>query len=383
MKNLLHKLPLVLLLVVFSACENQPGMLVGGMFKSMFNVSDWFSSADKEYESLKNSKRYQEDVLAFCRDKNNEKFSSIEKIKDSLCQCKPWGSCDKGSCSCDILCPTDFTIFNRTTPINDNNIIENSMSFTNGSQKFYDNVQGYQGFCWGHASLTSKFNRLAIFDSSKETPFKGLGNESTRTKYYERLIDQISNNEPVDIPGFKSLYEFSSHPEIQPLLMKKIGEEWSKNASSFQGVKSVMDNSGLTKSDSDKLVADIETRLANNQQPSLLFNKTSQFGSAHVVLVQKIYTDPKDSQQYICIRDNNFSPSTHAECGNRIKIRADGSLAGCYYGYDKTAKSNRYICDEEIGNASIAHNENRDTVDQTKNLHTKCASDKDCPSKIK
>lgn len=372
----------VLMMVLFAGCENQPAMLVGGMFKSMFNVSDWFSSADKEYEELKNSKRYQEDVLAYCRDKSNDKYTSIQQIKDSLCKCMPWGSCDKGSCSCDVLCPTDFKIFNRTAAVTDQNVLENSMAFTNGSQKFYDSIQGYQGFCWGHASLTSKFNRLAVFDASKEIPYKGDVNQVDRIRYFESLIDQVSNNEPVDIPGFKNLNDFSKHPEIQPLLMKKVGSLWSKHASSFQGTKSVFDNSGLNKSESDKLISDIETRLANNQQPSLLFNQASQFGSAHVVLVQKIYTDPSDSQKYICIRDNNFSPVNHTDCGNRIKVKSDGSLSACRYGYDIATRSSKYICESEIGNASVVHNENRDSVDQVKNLHKKCAADKDCPSKV-
>lgn len=380
MKKLFSLIVFSAMLIGFSACESQPGMLAGGIFKNMFNVPNWFSSADEEYGKLKNSRQYQEDVLSYCRDNANDKYTSLQKIKDSLCQCMPWGSCDKGSCSCDILCPTDFKIFNRNPKVTDQTILENSMAFTNGSSKFYDEIQGYRGFCWGHANLTSKFNRLAVFDSSKAKLYQS--DEIVRANYYKDIIKKVANNEPVDIPGFKNLYEFSSDPEVQELLMSKVGEIWSKNASSYQGLKSVMDNTGLSKSDSNSLVLDIENRLMNNQQPSLLFNKKGEMGSAHVVLVQKIMVDPLDNQKYICIRDNNTSPRSHQDCGNRLKVHQDGSLIACRYSYDREARMYRHICETEVGHASITHNENRDAVDQVKNLHTKCASDKDCPKKI-
>lgn len=383
MKKLFNLFVLLFMLMNFSACESQPGMLVGGLFKNMFNVSDWFSSADGEYEKLKNSNRYQEDVLSYCRDKSSDQYSSLQKIKDSLCQCMPWGSCDKGSCSCDILCPTDFKIFNRNPKVSDENLIDNSFSFTNGDMAFREKVAGYTGFCWGHANLTAKFNRLAVFEGTKPKLYQEEEQRVERTKYYQRIIDQVANNEPVDIPGFKNLYEFSSHPEVQALLVDKVGDLWSKNASSLQGIKSVMNHTGLSKNESSSLVADIEERLANNQQPSLLFNTKGLPGSAHVVLVQKTVTDPATNQKYICIRDNNYPASTHDNCGRRIKVNQDGSLASCYNSYDREKKKFYLACDDEVGHASIAHNENRDTVDQMKNLHTKCTSDKDCPNKMR
>lgn len=369
-------------LMVFVSCENQPGMLMGSAFKNMFNVSSWFSSADKEYELLNKSEIQSGENLISCNEQNGMvDFSQFQKVKDSLCQCRPWGSCDKGSCQCEILCPLNHQILNRNQSLNDSNLISNSMAFTNNNRIFYEKYDGYKGFCWGHASLTAKFNRLAVFDGSKPKAYNSVGEEVERAKYYQRIIDQVANNEPVDIPGFKSLNEFSSSPEVQDLLMKKMGDEWSKYAGSFQGAKSVLDNSGLSGSESRNLVSDIEARLKKNQQPSLLFNKKSEFGSAHVVLVSEVKLDTKLNKKVLCLRDNNFQAINHINCGNKIAINNDGSMYYCQARYDKDAREYRDVCDKEVGNAQITHNENRDTVDQIKNLHTKCANDKDCPNK--
>lgn len=373
-------------LMVFVSCENQPGMLIGSAFKNMFNVSEWFSSADKEYEVLNKAQAQSQssESLISCNDQYGAiDFTQFQKVKDSLCQCKPWGSCDKGSCQCEMLCPLSHEILSRNQTPKDSDVVMNSMAFTNGSKTFYEKYEGYRGFCWGHASLTAKFNRLAVFDGTQSRAYSSPGEEVERAKYYQRVIDQVANNEPVDIPGFRNLYEFSSSPEVQHLLMKKMGDEWSKYAGSFQGAKSVLDNSGLTGSESRKLVSDIEARLKRNQQPSLLFNNKKEFGSAHVVLVSEVKFDPALNKKVLCLRDNNLPAISHVNCGNKIAVNNDGSMAYCNYKYDKEAKQYRDICDEEVGNAQITHNENRDTVDQIKNLHAKCASDKDCPNKSK
>ena len=369
-------------LFIFVSCENQPGMLMGSAFKNMFNVTEWFSSADKEYEQLNKPAANSNENLISCNDQNGAiDFSQFQKVKDSLCQCKPWGSCDKGSCQCEILCPLNHEILNRNQSLNDANVVLNSMAFTNGDKAFYSKYDGYKGFCWGHASLTSKFNRLALFDASKPRAYSNPGEDRERSRYYKKVIDQVANNEPVDIPGFKNLYEFSKHPEVQALLMDKVGSEWSKYAGTFQGAKSVLDNSGVAGSESRNLVADIEERLKRNQQPSLLFNNKSEFGSAHVVLVSGVKYDKELRKKVICLRDNNFPAISHMNCGTKIAVDADGAMNYCKYQYDKEAKTYRDVCDEPVGNAQITHNENRDSVDQIKNLHTKCANDKDCPNK--
>ncbi len=90
----------------------------------------------------------------------------MRATRDNICTCRAWGTCRKNLCSCEELCPSGFDIF-RKPPLNnsteDLSSREHSLSFRNMESMRLADIEGTQGYCWGHASLTSKFNRLGFF----------------------------------------------------------------------------------------------------------------------------------------------------------------------------------------------------------------------------
>jgi hypothetical protein len=346
-----------------------------------------------------------------CKENADDSFEDISrlsnKVRDLACSCYSWGTCSKDVCSCDILCPFGMDIFDRGVLRHDN-VSENSLAFTNNgagvgtyghvthtpvapapipfvSKEEYDrlikereenskkpkvkekrekislkpkDLFGYQGFCWGHANLTQKFNRLAFFQ--KASPKRFQDNPAMRSKHYREVINKIANNEPVEIEGYTSLNEFSADPEIQEYMVKKVGDLWKKNAASFQALKSLF--SSKTPMSPQDTISDLTTRIQNHQQPQLLFKYEG--GGSHVVLVNNIATT-EDGGKIICLRDNNYLPA-EGSCSSGIIVNQQGA----FYNTPGGAK--------KIKTFQVAHNENSEVVEQQKNLSEKCSKEKNC-----
>lgn len=367
-KNLL----LILLAILFSSCESQVGTAVSGMFTNLVTGKIFSSSSgDELYEKMKEQNQSSDSDLqsGVCKPLegiiplSNTNSTNINKIKDKICSCKAWGTCDKNSCSCNTLCPANFKIFDR--PGNSDSK-ENSLSFTNGDSEFYRRDSTYTGYCWGHALVTQRFNRLASFKPEYNKKFQGVDFESERLREYKGIISKLNNNEPVDIPGFKNLQEFSSDPEVKNLLMDSVKDVWQENAMSAQGISMVTGSDSQGAEYYNKLFDDIEYRVNNHQSPAIVFNEVDNATKAHTVLVSgsgKLAS----GQRYLCIRDNNRPPEESLNCKKKMILRDDGMLL--YVGFG------------EVGKMKLTHGENANTVEQVTNLKEKCLGDKNCKPK--
>lgn len=377
-KNLL----LLGLILLFSSCESQLGTAVGSAFTNIISGDAFVgSSGDEAYKKMKEEYSQKSTSTSMSMEATCETVESLEpilgsnstnlsSIKDKLCSCQAWGTCDSKSCGCDILCPKDFRIFKKVEPGGFESQ-DNTLSFTNNQNKFVDDAT-YQGYCWGISLITQKFNRLATFSPEQPKRFAGIENETNRLNEYKNIIRRINNNEPVTIPGFRSLYAFSSDPEVKNLLEDSAKEEWSKNAMTTQGLGMIASNSTPPKNEMDAMFDDIEFRLKNNMSPSIVYNTKESRTEAHVLLVSNYGVDPKTNERFICLRDNNYVAALSMHCNIRMVLKKDGTVLR-ELGLP-TIKSGV----TEVGKVALTHTENTGTMEQVNNLHTKCSGEKDC-----
>lgn len=371
-------LPLFLIIILFSSCKSQIGTAVGTAFANLFTGNGFKdSSSDTLYEQMKsaklNSKIFSSAEQASCLIETPysvplKNMSEIGKIKDQLCSCQSWGSCDKNSCSCEALCPNNFDIFKMNNHDKDDSS-DNSLAFTNGDIDFYKNYKDYTGFCWGHALVTQRFNRLVRFQKNLPKKFLGEDNASSRLREYKYIIEKLNNNEPVDIPGFKNLKDFSSDPEVKDLLQESVKKNWAQNAMSTQGLSMITSGEPQGTEYYHQLFDDLEFRLKNNQSPAIVFNDRESPTKSHTVLVNGSGTTA-EGQRYICLRDNNFSPERSLNCQNKMILTKDGTVSYSKWKPDK------------IGKVKLSYSENSNLLEQISNLHSKCQNEKDCDGAI-
>lgn len=371
---------LMLLIVFFTSCESQLGTAVSFAFSNLFSGQGFnSSSSDEMYEEYKEKERMSkdtsfisgsgscqsgtEDALEMVLDKTANSFS---KIKDKLCSCKAWGSCDNKSCSCEKLCPEGFEILNRGV---DNDAPENSLSFNNGDTAFYKKDSGYTGYCWGHAVVTQRFNRLATFNPGIKKQFTGEDEKSMRLRNYQYIIDKINNNEPIEIIGFKNLKEFSSDPEVKDLLQESVKKNWGENAMSMQGLAMVTNTRSQGEEYYTKVFDDIEYRLSKHQEPAIVINQVGEGSSAHTFLISGSGVDKTTGERYLCARDNNFSAERIVDCQKKLYLTKEGTVE-----YHMIPG----LPPKAIGNMKVSYTENSNTVEQMKNLKTHCLAYKGC-----
>jgi hypothetical protein len=288
-----------------------------------------------------------------------------DHIREQVCSCRPWGTCTTQECACEKLCPDNFDIFQRQE-IEKNTLTENSLAFRN-TRGIADNYEMTQGFCWGHASVTSKFNRLAFFKGDKKPPYDlnspNSAIQDKAVKYYKDLIDKVVNNETVDIPGFKNLNELSDHPSFDGYLGDKVAESWGDRAMSFQGAGVALKSGAQSKKANKKFFNDVKKKIDLNQQPQIVFTKGGAKFMTHAVLVSH-YKEDSNGNLTLCVRDNNYSPYSNHKCSNRMYLKPDGSVQYNRWG--------------SIGGISVAHNDNGDALEQFKALKERCGKEKGC-----
>lgn len=293
----------------------------------------------------------------------------LSEVRPQVCSCKAWGTCSTKECSCEYLCPETLAILQRTDSLQDLSKPENSLNFRNDWSPNFENTPEHEmtaGFCWGHASITSKFNRLAFFDNDKQPPFdKNSPDPEVQNQlidYYREQIDKVLDNKVADFPGIKNLQELSDIPGLEEYLYDKMGEAWADNAMTFQGLATVMQAKPMKRKKNEKFFEDVKAKIDNHQQPQILFTKEGAMGYTHAVLVSHYIKDGDDT--ILCIRDNNYPPSSNKDCRNRMELKEDGTI-----NYNKWGT---------LGGTKLAHNDNREAVSQMGELVERCRSDKGC-----
>jgi hypothetical protein len=333
MKN---KIALIIVLITFVACESQVGTAISTAFTNLISGNAFSnSSSDELYQKMKDQALSQglsenNGTIPSCNNNSLDVINSatgidFKKVKDNLCSCVAWGTCDKNSCSCDKLCPSDFSILNRSGHAMDENE-ENSLSFTNGDAEFYKRDSHYTGYCWGHAVVTQRFNRLAKFVPSEPKKFSNPDEYQQRHRELKYILKKLNNNEPVDIPGYRSLKEFSSDPEVKELLLDNVKDEWARNAMSTQGLSIVASGKPESKEYYEDLFNDIEFRLKNHQSPAIVFNQRESSAYAHTVMVSGSGMT-RDGTRYLCLRDNNYQQYNNMNCSSKMYLNANGTVS--------------------------------------------------------
>lgn len=391
MKRLLW---ILALLMLASAC-NQNGLGVWNATKNFFAtpinaVKSFFTDASYEYKKSRTgyNSASAEDIR-YCAGSDGspimgEKLSELEKLSDEVmattCQCRPWGDCPTNVCPCERQCPNDFKIFERPEhqPIQNLTTIENGLAFRNGSTPGdYEETQGY---CWGHANLNSQFNRLAFFNPEQKPPYdiqsSDPAEQQRAVEFYKKVIDQINNNEVAEIPGFKNLHQFSSHPALQSYIGDKVAKTWANKAMSWQGLGVALSSKEQLTHRYELMFEDIKSRIDMNLQPTIVFTSRGSPFFTHATLVSHYEILPNGSTR-LCIRDNNYPDDWARKCNNPMEIVPGRGLV--YNGAIKT--DGTMIGGMEIGGISLAHNENADTLAQAESLKQKCLNDRDCDHK--
>ncbi len=281
-------------------------------------------------------------------------------MRDEVCSCQLWGTCKKGLCECDTLCPNNMLIFKRPDmTVEDTAKPENSLPFRNSPYDFKDSDHPMtNGYCWGHASVTSKFNRLAYFEESAPVPYEE-GTEEW-SDYYEDIIDSIIDNDVQKIPGFKNLNDFASHPDIKEKFLNKIPHEWASRAMSPSGLAIAMSSGKMSTKNYQSFIDDVKERLSMGQSPQVVFTGRDMKFQTHALLINEVREI--NGEQILCMRDNNFSPENNELCLNQMRLE-NGELV--YHGV-------------KVGGIEVASNENGDTVSQMHSLVDHCKDERGC-----
>ena len=374
---------LLMLLLSLASC-NQNGLAVGSAVKNFFMtpvnaVKGIFTDASyKNKREATLDEEGQNDVgeVRYCVDNNgmpiDEKDLSMlddlsQNVLTSACQCQPWGTCPVAVCPCANLCPQGFDIFRHPAGVTAKTLSTeaNGLAFRNG-----DTVTQHeetQGYCWGHARMTSQFNRLAFFKADTPAPFdlnSGSADEQLKAvEYYKDLIDDIVDNKATDIPGFADLASFSDHPALQSHIGDKVAQGWAKQAMSWQGLFTSIDGQQKSNETYQKLFRDVKERVDMHMQPTIVFTERKSPFMTHALLVSH-YEVANDGQVKLCLRDNNYSEANAATCSDHMTIHPTNGLIYNRWG--------------EIGSIKLAHNENADAAAQAESLKKKCQREKGC-----
>lgn len=392
MKN---KLAVILiLLLVLVACD-QNGLGAWNATKNFFMtpinaVQSLWTNA--RYSSMEGKTEFDEqkaEELRYCHSADGkpivgkelaEMENLSEKVMALSCQCQPWGDCPLDVCSCERQCPENFKIFKRPNhkPIKNMTRMMNGLAFRNGNTP--GQHEETQGYCWGHANITSQFNRLAFFKPGTKAPHDLKSSDPTEENraisYYKDLIDKITSNEATDIPGINNLFELSSHPALQSYIGDKVANTWAKNAMSWQGLGTALSSKEQLTYTYELLIEDVKKRIDMNMQPTIVFTSRDSPFMTHATLISHYETSP-DGGIILCVRDNNYSEQGAANCANPMKIVPGKGLV---YNGSLTQKG-EMIGGMEVGGIRLAHNENADALTQAESLRKKCSSERDCPNK--
>lgn len=229
-------------------------------------------------------------------------------------------------------------------------------------------IEGTNGYCWGHASVTSQFNRLASFDSEDTSMIDQLNEAPDSPKriealnYYKSAIDDIIDNKVATFSGFPNLYELSGHPDLESYLATEIAKQWAHRAMTIQGVRTALGIGAMSRENSVSFLEEIAQKIDNHQQPQIVFTSQGQIGRTHALLVS--HYERTDEGLVLCLRDNNYSPMSNETCSNKMELNEEGGLSYGPWG--------------KLGRAALAHNDNSDALKQFRSLKEECDKQQGC-----
>lgn len=372
----------LLAFLLLTSCD-QTGLGVTSAVKNFFTtpvdaVSGIFSDAAynrRREATLAQQETEGEGEIRYCVDPTGtplplDQMNSLDGLAQGLrseaCQCVPWGDCPKQVCACGSLCPRGFDIFRHPAGVTAKTLSTpaNGLSFRNESVGQYEMTGGY---CWGHARLTSQFNRLAFFKPDEPAPhdIKSSNPEEQEraVKFYKGLIDKIVDNKAVNIPGYQDLQTLSDDPALQSYLGDKMAKGWADQAMSWQGLFTAVDGRKQSNESYSRLFTEVKQRIDMHMQPTIIFTSRGSPFMTHAVLVSHYETLP-DGRMKLCLRDNNNPEYRAATCQDSMMIDPSNGLEYSAWG--------------DIGSAKLAHNENADAAAQAASLQRKCSREKGC-----
>lgn len=377
MKRMKYFGSLFSLLIILVAC-NQTMLGIGHGVKNFVSLpldgvesaynsvtGNTYSSYREETLEYMNADEINEETVNKCIQERSQNVlgplsEAMGDVRDQVCTCQLWGTCKKGLCDCDTLCPDNFMIFQRPDmEVEDTAKPENSLPFRNDPRVFENSDYPMtQGYCWGHASMTAKFNRLGFFDENEQAPYQ-YGTEEW-VDYYENIVDNIMNNKAQKIPGFKNLQTFASFPDIHDMIIERMPHEWAKNAMSFPGLAIALSSGKMSTNEYQDFINDVKERISMGQSPQVVFTARDAKFYTHALLIHDVKTI--DGKEVLCMRDNNYSPYSNESCSARMSLE-NGEMV--YNGM-------------RVGGIEIAANENGETVSQMHSLVKYCKNERDC-----
>lgn len=216
---------------------------------------------------------------------------------------------------------------------------------------------GYRGVgrCRGHAIVNQKVYELTNFknDSKLDCNTKKLS-QDCREIISEKL-SRLMSFEVQNFPGFKNLYELSSHPEIKEML-KSYVRGISHRYKAGRG--SVRDNSYPTYKES--VFNEILLRVKENQRPYIGIKGESV--GHHAVIAHS--DDFKAGAPVICVHDSNIIFHEEADqCHNYIYMKNDS----VYYKRYRKDETNLYTF-------SLTNDEDRRVTKYVQARYAHCVS---------
>jgi hypothetical protein len=177
-------------------------------------------------------------------------------------------------------------------------------------------VPGYMGAgrCRGHAIVTQQFSMLGVFGKG-ENPYNcGVDKPMTNNckNFYSEIIEDITERNKVrDIPGFRSLLQFSQAFQGQ-LYNKVIGYSHRYSAGAGNVEKK-------TNNTDENIFYELFKRAKNNQKPYVGIRASGI--SDHAILVTgAAYIN---GIQALCVSDPNqrsYDPLSNEPCDNYIRL---------------------------------------------------------------
>lgn len=231
--------------------------------------------------------------------------------------------------SCNKKCSDNFEVLPKTSP---------RLGFLSFP------IPGYLGVgrCRGHAIVTQKFNMLANFNEGENKEKCGPKNMSSicMTKYTQAIKDITEKNQVVNIPGFKSLAEFSAHPSIYPVLYRKVISYSSTYSAGFGHVEQASQNRD------DNVFNEIYKRTNNRQLPYIGIKGGGITDHAILITSTKVI----DGQRILCASDPNkrsYNPLEPDTCQDYIYIK-NGNPTYYANGVHRTLSKFNILADEDF-----------------------------------
>jgi hypothetical protein len=148
------------------------------------------------------------------------------------------------------------------------------------------------------------------------------------------------NSEAKIIPGFKNLYEFSSHPELKKYFGEMVAKVWARQAMHVKAIADV--GIKLKQKKQDKYFDDVKELIDAGVNPVIVVaGGLKNMGSSHVIIPWRIQGDN------ICYNDNSMGIIENIACLNVDDIFKEHFNLSYHYKEDLAhqAKSLQKLCE--------------------------------------